>query len=64
MIIGAIPRGGFGAMLTRSQSGPSFTASGGAVQALQADGFASVRILAEREGLVFVEGIKPRTSHG
>ena len=29
-------------------------------QTLQADGFGSVRTLAEREGLVFVEGIKPR----
>jgi hypothetical protein len=28
--------------------------------ALQAGGFKSVRTLAEREGLVFVEGIKPR----
>jgi len=27
---------------------------------LQADGFRSVRTLAEREGLVFVEGVKPR----
>ena len=28
---------------------------------LQANGFKSVRNLAERDGLVFVEGIKPRT---
>jgi SAM-dependent methyltransferase len=64
MIIGAVPRGGFGALLTRTQSGPPFTASGGSARALQADGFASVRLLAEREGLVFVEGMKPRTGHG
>lgn len=60
MVIGAAPRGGLGALLSRAQSGPPFTASGGAALALQADGFASVRLLAEREGLVFVEGIKPR----
>jgi SAM-dependent methyltransferase len=62
MIVGAAPRGGFGALLTRAQSGPPFVASGDANIALEADGFKSVRTLAEREGLVFVEGIKPR--HG
>jgi SAM-dependent methyltransferase len=60
MIIGALPRGGLGALLSRAPGGPPFAASGEAVTALQADGFKSVRTLAEREGLVFVEGIKPR----
>jgi ubiquinone/menaquinone biosynthesis C-methylase UbiE len=62
MVVGAAPRGGFGALLSRAQSGPPFVASGDAVRSLEADGFRSVRTLAEREGLVFVEGIKPR--HG
>jgi ubiquinone/menaquinone biosynthesis C-methylase UbiE len=61
MIIGTAPRGGFGALFTRAQSGPPFVASGDASTALHADGFKSVRTLAEREGLVFIEGIKPRT---
>jgi ubiquinone/menaquinone biosynthesis C-methylase UbiE len=61
MIIGTAPRGGIGALLSRAQSGPPFTASGDANRELAADGFVSVRTLAEREGLVFVEGIKPRT---
>lgn len=61
MIMGAAPRGGLGALLTRAQSGPPFTASGDANLALQADGFASVRTLAVRNGLVFVEGLKART---
>jgi SAM-dependent methyltransferase len=60
MVMGAAPRGGFGALLTRAQSGPPFTASGEVNLALQADGFRSVRTLAEREGIVFVEGVKPR----
>jgi SAM-dependent methyltransferase len=60
LIIGAVPRGGLGAVLSRTQSGPPFVASGDAVAALEADGFKSARTLAEREGLVFVEGIKPR----
>jgi SAM-dependent methyltransferase len=64
MIVGAAPRGGFGALLTRAQSGPPFVASGDAIKAFEADGFRSVRTLAEREGLVFVEGIKPRDGSG
>jgi hypothetical protein len=60
LVIGAVPRGGLGAVLSRTQSGPPFVASGDATRALEADGFTSVRTLAEREGLVFVEGIKPR----
>ena len=60
LVVGTAPRGGLGAVLSRTQSGPPFVASGDATQALEADGFKSVRTLAEREGLVFVEGIKPR----
>jgi len=60
ILVGAAPRGGLGAVLTRTQSGPPFVASGDATRALDADGFRAVRTLAEREGLVFVEGIKPR----
>jgi len=56
MVIGALPRGGLGALVTRAQSGPPFDA----VPSLTAEGFRAVRKLAEREGLVFVEGIKPR----
>ena len=59
VFIGAVPRGGIGAILTRAQSGPPFAASG-AHAALEAAGFRAVRTLAEREGLVFVEGVKPR----
>jgi ubiquinone/menaquinone biosynthesis C-methylase UbiE len=60
LMIGSLPRGGLGAVLSRTQNGPPFVASGDAIRALEADGFKSVRTLAEREGLVFVEGIKPR----
>ena len=56
IVIGAAPRGGFGALFTRAQSGPGFDAQ----PALQAEGFKSVRKLAERDGLIFTEGIKPR----
>jgi len=60
LIIGAGARGGLGALLTRTQSGPPFVASGDAIKALEADGFRSARILGEREGLAFVEAVKPR----
>ena len=58
MIIGAAPRQGLAALLSRGEA-PSLTASAGGA-ALEADGFRGVRTLAEREGLLFVEGIKPR----
>ena len=61
MIIGAGTRGGLGALLTRTQSALPFV-SGDAIKALEAEGFRSARVLGEREGLAFVEGIKPR--HG
>jgi ubiquinone/menaquinone biosynthesis C-methylase UbiE len=60
MIVGAAPRAGLGALLARAPTAPPFAASGDANKSLQADGFKSVRTLAEREGLIFVEGIKPR----
>jgi ubiquinone/menaquinone biosynthesis C-methylase UbiE len=58
IVMAAGERGGLGALFSRAQSGPAFdpTAS------LEADGFRTVRKLAEREGLIFFEGTKPRTS--
>lgn len=59
ILIGATPGGGVSALL-RPSSGPLFVASGDANAALTAGSFKPVRTLAAREGLVFVEGIKPR----
>jgi len=61
ILVGAAPGAGFGKLFTRTPPGPPFAASGEANTALEAGGFGIVRTLAEREGLVFVEGIKPRT---
>ena len=55
IVIGAVPRGGLGAVFTRAQSGPSFDAK----PLLEADRFKFARVLAEREGMRFVEGLKP-----
>jgi ubiquinone/menaquinone biosynthesis C-methylase UbiE len=57
MVIGSAARSGLGAWLTRRPAGPPSDPA----PALQSDGFKSVRTLAEREGLVFVEGIRPRS---
>jgi hypothetical protein len=57
MVIGAGPAAGISALLGRGPSGPPFDA----VPLLEAQGFKAVRRLAEREGLIFVEGLKPRS---
>lgn len=54
IVIGAAPRGGLGAIFSRTQSGPPFDPQ----PSLEADGFRFVRLLGEREGLKFVEGLK------
>jgi ubiquinone/menaquinone biosynthesis C-methylase UbiE len=56
LVIASVPRAGLGALFTRAQSGPPLDI----MPWLQAEGFKSIRVLAEREGLRFVEGIKPR----
>lgn len=55
MVIGSTARTGLGAKLQRA-SEPSADPT----PALQADGYRAVRILAERDGLIFYEGMKPR----
>jgi ubiquinone/menaquinone biosynthesis C-methylase UbiE len=60
VMIGATPPAGLGAILARGATAPPFVSSGEAAQALDANGFRSARIIGEREGLAFVEAIKPR----
>ena len=60
ILVGAGSPAGLGKLFTRAPSGPPFAATSEAHKALEANGFGIVRTLAEREGLVFVEGIKPR----
>lgn len=60
ILIGVAPTSGLARLVARAPAAASFTASGDANSALAANGFSIVRTLAEREGLVFVEGIKPR----
>ncbi len=58
--LGAIPTSGLGALLRRGPSEPSFAASGALHELLTAGGFRPVRTLAERDGSIFVEAVKPR----
>jgi ubiquinone/menaquinone biosynthesis C-methylase UbiE len=61
MVLAAAARGGIGALVaivTGARSGPPFDPT----PSLRADGFGAVRRLAEREGLVFVEALKPRVT--
>jgi len=60
ILFGAAPKDGLAKLLAPGAAGPSFAATSDANQTLQTNGFGIVRTLAEREGLVFVEGIKPR----
>jgi SAM-dependent methyltransferase len=59
VIIERAARAGLGALLTRMAApvDPHYGNTGGAITALQAEGFKAVRQLAEREGLSFFEGI-------
>ena len=54
-------RGGLGALVKPSGSAPTdpqYQSSGGAGPALQAEGFRGARLLAERDGLSFFEGVR------
>jgi ubiquinone/menaquinone biosynthesis C-methylase UbiE len=59
VIVERAVRAGLAALLSRAAvaADPQYQRSGGAVTALQAEGFKAVRMLAERDGLSFFEGI-------
>jgi ubiquinone/menaquinone biosynthesis C-methylase UbiE len=57
LVITSLPATGLAAMLGRGNTAPAFDPT----PALNGGGFRFVRTLGEREGLRFVEGVKPRT---
>lgn len=59
LVIETAPRGGLGALFSARSVDPHYRAQGGADAALRAEGFKPVRMLAERDGLLFTEGAKP-----
>ena len=62
LVIETAPRGGLGALFSAHSVDPHYRAQGGAEAALRAEGFKPVRTLAERDGLLFTEGMKPDTA--
>jgi ubiquinone/menaquinone biosynthesis C-methylase UbiE len=58
IIIERVAQSGLAGLFSRQAVDPDYRASGGAVSALQAAGFGAVRVLAERNGLSFVEGMR------
>jgi SAM-dependent methyltransferase len=58
VVIERAARAGLGALLRAgAPPDPHYQTSGGAIEALKAEGFTAVRQLAERDGLSFFEGI-------
>ena len=57
MVIGAVPKGGLSGLFARAPAVPRTDPT----PLLTSDQFRSVRTLAERDGLVFVEALKPRS---
>ena len=60
VLVGGGEPTGLNKLLAKTPASP-LVVSGAATSLLEANGFGIVRTLAEREGLVFVEGLKPRT---
>ena len=60
VVLGGGEPEGLNKLMSKTAASP-FVVSGAVNDLLSANGFGIVRTLAEREGLVFVEGLKPRT---
>lgn len=58
VVIEDTEHGGLGSLFRGGQTDPMYQRSGGATHALEAAGFRGVRTLADREGQMFVEGVK------
>jgi ubiquinone/menaquinone biosynthesis C-methylase UbiE len=59
VVIERAERGGLGALFgSPVPVDPYYTSSGGAMAALDAEGFKAVRLLAERDGVSFFEGVR------
>lgn len=58
LVVDPAMRGGLGALLSRQSLDPRYVEGGGAQRALEHEGFHGTRLLAERDGLRFVEGTK------
>jgi len=60
LVIEPEPRGGFGGVFRSFPVDGHYAATGETLGALRSEGFRPVRVLADREGFRFVEGLKPQ----
>ncbi len=51
-------RGGIGSVFSKRSMDARYVSNGGAQRALEEEGFRGVRVLADRDGLTFIEGTK------
>lgn len=64
LVIERAMRGGLGAVISRAGLNRHYLEGGGAVTALDAEGFVGVRLLAERDARRFIEGTRPAGTTG
>jgi SAM-dependent methyltransferase len=60
VVIEPAERGALSSVLSRIRTDPGYYEQGGATHALTSAGFAAVRVIAERDGVVYAEGAKRR----
>jgi ubiquinone/menaquinone biosynthesis C-methylase UbiE len=60
IVVEPAERGGIAGLVMRSAKNKTYVAQGGAERALKEEGYKAVRILAERDGVLFTEGLKKR----
>ena len=58
MVIDTLPTAGMASLFSSKETPKSPADSGSTIELLKKQGFVAVRVLAEREGLRFVEAIK------
>jgi ubiquinone/menaquinone biosynthesis C-methylase UbiE len=58
VVIEPAARSGLSSMLSRTHAEPGYYEQGGATQALTLAGFAAVRVIAERDGVIYAEGAR------
>lgn len=60
LVVEPEPRGGFGGVFRSFPVDGHYAATGETIGALRSEGFKPVRVIADREGYRFVEGLKPQ----
>ena len=59
LVIDGSARSGISALMGGASTPPNYSEQGGVVQILMSQGFKAARVLAERDGVLFAEAVKP-----